>query len=135
MASLEKRGQSYRIVFRYDGKKYSQSLNTSEQTAANADLARLEDSLRRIDLGTLEPPNACDDLLLYLLTGGQKSSKQTAEPVSTITLKNLFERYFEALPEGNLEPSTITGMRIHQRQLVKHFGAKFPIRTLTVTNL
>jgi hypothetical protein len=52
MASLESRGRTYRVVFRYAGEKISRSLRTSNAKAANASLARLEDNLRRIELGS-----------------------------------------------------------------------------------
>jgi hypothetical protein len=41
MASLEKRGRGYRIVFRYLGEKYSRGLRTRSEVAARAVLARV----------------------------------------------------------------------------------------------
>jgi len=60
MASLEKRKGSYRVVFRYAGKKFSTSLKTKSRTAATASVARLEDNLRRLELGTLSLPDEAD---------------------------------------------------------------------------
>jgi hypothetical protein len=42
--------------------------------------------------------------------------------------------YWAKLPEGNLEQSTITGMKIHQRQLERHFGKRFAISALKLTD-
>lgn len=54
MASLERRNGSFRIVFRYAGRKFGRSLKTANEKAATACLARLEDNLRRLELGTLQ---------------------------------------------------------------------------------
>ena len=60
MASIENRGSTYRIIFRDHGRKFSRSLHTrSEKTALGA-LARLEDNLRRLELGTLLVPEGAD---------------------------------------------------------------------------
>lgn len=51
MASIEFRGSSYRIIFRYAGEKFSRSLKTENLKSANASRARLEDNLRRLEQG------------------------------------------------------------------------------------
>ena len=66
MASLEQRNGNYRIVFRYAGQKYNRSLKTRSPVAAQASLARLEDNLRRVELGSLDP---APDVDLPLLGG------------------------------------------------------------------
>jgi hypothetical protein len=53
MASIEQRGNKFRIVFRYGGEKYSRSLRTRSRKAAEGSLARLEDNLRRLELEVL----------------------------------------------------------------------------------
>ena len=60
MASLEKREGSFRVVFRFAGKKFSNSLRTRNRKAATASVARLEDNLRRLELGTLSLPDDVD---------------------------------------------------------------------------
>lgn len=60
MASLEKRNGIFRVVFRFSGQKFSRSLKTSEEKSANLSLARLEDNLRRLELGTLSDQEARD---------------------------------------------------------------------------
>ena len=42
MATLEKRGATYRVVFFYGGKRYSRSLKTRDEKAVNNSLARAE---------------------------------------------------------------------------------------------
>jgi hypothetical protein len=57
MVSLEQRNGRYRVVFRHGGEKYMRSLKTANEKTANVSLARLEDNLRRLELGTLTPPD------------------------------------------------------------------------------
>lgn len=137
MAMLEKRGRSFRIIFRHCGVRYARALSTKDEQAAQATLARLEDHLHRLELGTLEvPPDA--DLVSFLLSDGRTKRKLTkaAEPTNgPLTLTGLFSSYWEKLPNGSLEDSTITGMEIHQRQLEKHFGKTFTISSLSLGDL
>lgn len=141
MASLEKRGYSYRVIFRYAGIKYARSLETKSERTAQAALARLEDNLHRLQLGTLQAPEH-GDLAEFLLGDGRTNS--TAAPdarprqqkaANGLTLASLFERFWSNLPEGSLEKSTIGGMEIHQRQLEKHFGKTLLVQSLTLSQL
>jgi integrase len=50
-------------------------------------------------------------------------------------LKNLIDAYFAALPVGNLEESTLEGMRIHERHLYRLLGEKQPVQAITTTML
>jgi hypothetical protein len=45
MASVEKRGEHYRIVFRYDGRKYQAAIKASSTREADALCGRLEENL------------------------------------------------------------------------------------------
>jgi hypothetical protein len=139
MASLEKRGRSFRVVFRYQGIKYTKSLSTRSEKAAEAAFARLEDNLHRLELGTLEQPDEHE--LAGFLLGDQRAKPNVptetplpAEP-ETLTLAALFTTFWDKLPDGSLEQSTVTGMEIHQRQLEKHFHRDFLIGSLTLTQL
>ena len=53
MPSLEKRNGKYRVVFRFGGQKFTRSLRTGSEKAALTSLERLDDNLRRLELGTL----------------------------------------------------------------------------------
>lgn len=47
----------------------------------------------------------------------------------------LFIEFWAKLPAGSLEQTTITGMKIHQRQLEKYFPKNFLIQSLMLTQL
>lgn len=70
MALLEKRGRSFRIVFRYAGIRYARALSTQSENAAKAALARMLDNLHRLELGTLSLPDG-GDLAGFLLSDGR----------------------------------------------------------------
>ena len=71
MAWLEQRGKKYRISFGLDGALHRHSLGTADKAETNACLARLEDSLNRLERGWLKPPPPGADLPLFLLSGGE----------------------------------------------------------------
>ncbi len=47
MASIELRGKSYRVIFRFNGRRFTRSLKTRSERVATAALHCLEDNLRR----------------------------------------------------------------------------------------
>jgi hypothetical protein len=115
MATLEKRGRHFRIVFSYGNRKFSRSLKTASEGAAQATLARVEDNLHRLSLGTIALPEGAD-LATFLLTDGRSQQQpvpaQAAAP--SLSLTALFDAYFSKLPEGSLEEVTIVGMKTYR---------------------
>lgn len=143
MASLEKRGDRFRVVVRLQGVKYSRALDALSERAAQLALLKLEENLDRLKSRSLVPP-AGADLLAFLLdearledSGSQPVNHAVAPPVpdGPLTLAGLFAEYFSQLPVGNLEECTIRAMKIHERQLEKRFGKAFLIGGLTTTHL
>jgi integrase len=132
MASLENRNSSFRIVFRFAGQKYSRSLRTRSEKAAQASLARLEDNLRRLELGTLQLPDD-SDVASFLLSDGQQRSKPKKATIRT--LQHLCDRFLKSIPEGALEESTVAGMEVHIRHLKRLLCSAFAIRSLGLESL
>ncbi len=99
MAWLEKRNDGFRICFRFSGQKFTRSLLTHDARAANGALARLEDNVRRLELGTLETPES-GDLSTFLLSDGRTAERPTLP--KRLTLSELFKIYFAQLPEWSL---------------------------------
>jgi integrase len=132
MAWLEKRGDGFRLCFRFSGQKFTRSLLTEDSRSANGALARLEDNLRRVELGTLEIPDTVD-LATFLLSDGRTTQRPSLP--KKLTLGELFTAYFSHLPEGALEWYTISSMKTHEGQLKRHFGESFLIRNLSLPDL
>jgi hypothetical protein len=53
MASLELQKGWYRIVFRYDGKKYQRALETQSKKEAEGQKHRIEENLKLLERGRL----------------------------------------------------------------------------------
>jgi integrase len=132
MASLEKRGDQFRIVFRFAGQRLSRSLKTTSEKAAVACVARLEDNLRRAELGLLTVPDDAD-VVSFLLSDGRSNGKPKLPAIRS--LKQLCEGYVESLPAGAIEESTLEGMEIQMRHLRRILGDDFAIRSLELADL
>jgi hypothetical protein len=54
MAWVEKRGQHFRIVFRFGGKKCQVALKTNAENVSDTCLTRFEENLRLVERGRLD---------------------------------------------------------------------------------
>lgn len=87
MASLELRGQKYRLVFRYNRRKFQHALKTLDVQEAEACLIRLEENLRLLERGRLQlPPDA--DLPTFLLSDGRVATKPQQSTPTIVTLED-----------------------------------------------
>jgi integrase len=133
MASLEQRGDSYRIVFRHAGQKFTRSLKTGDPKQAGAMLSRLEDNLRRVELGSLSVPPGCD-VCTFLLSDGRL--EQRPRPRHLIrTLGKLLDEYQARLPENSVEPTTLHCLKIHIGHFKRVLKASCPLDTLSLATL
>jgi len=132
MASLEKRSDSYRIVFRYGGRKYRHELKTGNEREANALLGRLEGNLILLERGKFDPPGD-GELALFLLSDGKISQKPKVEV--SVRLASYFERYRKEFPTGAKEANTRYTEEIHMRNLERLIGARVGVRSITIDTL
>ena len=132
MASLEKRSGKFRIVFRFGGRKFSRTLKTRSDKAAAGCLARLEDNLRRLELGTLALPDGAD-VASFLLSDGNTDGRPKAPP--RCSLAQFLDGYVESLKAGGLEQTTLDCIDIHVRHIKRVMGEHFPIRSLELQHL
>jgi len=123
MASLEKRNDGFRIVFRLEGQKFAKTLNTKSPKAANMKLAQLEHKLDRYSVGALIIPSGCDPVE-FLLNGTKRQKKQPTKKRygSSVTIKQAWKVFKDSLPEGALERSTLNGMNTHVDHLSRLIG-------------
>ena len=90
MAWLERRGERFRVVFRFRSQKYHVNLKATDPKDADACLARLEENLRLVERGRLAVP-AGADLGLFLLSDGRL--EQPVALVRPVRLAEMFETY------------------------------------------
>lgn len=120
MASLERRKDSFRIVFRHAGRKYAASVPARDRRHAETLLGNAEDRLRQIGLGTAPP---FDDLAAFVALG-QTAESAVPVPKSSPRLGDLFERYRASADYRRLEPTTRYTCDIH----LKHLAAVANVR-------
>ncbi|HEY4261042.1 MAG TPA: site-specific integrase [Schlesneria sp.] len=134
MASLEQqaRGGNYRVIFWFDGRKFSRTLKTSDDQEANAAVQRIEENIRLVERGRLEIP-ADADVATFLLSDGKLDKK----PVLTTTLKldDLLTNYRQQLPEDSMEANTLCTMEIHLKHLRRIIPPKLVVNSITQTHL
>jgi integrase len=128
MASLELRGGSYRVKFRYGGRQLGCSLKTADERAATAKLKRLEANLHEVEIGRLTvPPGA--DVPVFLLWDGKANDRPVLE--RTVTLGQLVRQYKEA-GYGGKEVNTRDTEDVHTGHLERVLGARRNVQGITV---
>ena len=132
MASLEERNGRFRVSFRFGGVKYNRALKTRSEAEAAGRCRRLEENVRLVESGRLSIPLGAD-IATFLLSDGNLVCRPLGR--SPVGVDKLFDEYFAEIPDGALEPSTIEGMHIHRRHLLRVLGARFAIQQLSVTDL
>ena len=132
MASLQQfPSGNFHITFQFGGKRYKRSLKTKDKRQAMSLRARVEETVRLIELGRIELPNSVD-IPTFLLSDGKAKQPIVVREAS---LGDLFIRFFESLPDGTLEPGSIDMMQIHRRHLERHFGKRLQLKLLTFSDL
>lgn len=132
MASLENRTGYFNIVFRFGGRKFTRSLGTRVQREADARLERLEENIRLVECGRLPIPLDAD-VGAFLLSDGKINQKIKVDRPTSIA--DLFQAFFDGLPEGNLEENTIKTTQIHARHLMRLLGGNTPVARVTQSEL
>ncbi len=137
MAFAEKRGEWYRIVFRYNGKRYRQTLDTEDPTVADSAVCGVKRTLMLLEQKALHIP-AGADVLSFILSGGQitEAPKPNGHVVTEpTTLASLKERYTETLSVGAVEESSLNTLTMHLRHMERTVGARFQLDALTLNHL
>jgi hypothetical protein len=82
MAFAEKRGDWYRIVFRFGGKRYRQTLDTGDEAVADSVVGGVKRTLMLLEQRVLKIPDD-GDVLTFVMSNGQLTKKQLVnEPAS-----------------------------------------------------
>lgn len=132
MASLEKRGSRFRLIFRYGGRKYQHPLKTELPREAEACRLRVEENLRLLERGRITLTPAAD-LPTFLMSDGKLSEKPKV--VRALTLGDFRDHYFASRPEGSWEKNTQGTVRSHFGHVVATFGEEFAVQSLGLADL
>jgi integrase len=128
MAWLERRGERYRIVFRFSGNKFHVNLKGSDPKEADGCRARLEENLRLVERGRLTVPSGAD-FGLFLLSDGKL--EQPVELVRSVRLAEMFSTYKTQFTTGAKEVITRAMEDIHMNHLTRLIGDLTPVSTIT----
>src|SRR5262249_41659740 len=111
MASLERRNQTYRVVFMYAGRKHGYSLDTGDEQTALALRGGVEKTLMLIEHGALHIPDGAD-VVQFVKNGGKMVEEQKSPP-APLTLGQLKEKYVQTHGQGAMEANSLATVRMH----------------------
>jgi integrase len=124
MATLEKRGDGYRVIFYFRNQRFTRSLNTDKKTKADELRRRVEGNLELLEQGRIEYEPGKDDLPTVLLTDGRLNARP--EPAKLLTLGEFFKQFQSNRPPGR-EGNTSYTQDIHITHLLRLMGQKTPL--------
>jgi hypothetical protein len=78
MAFLEQRGNGFRVIFRYAGRRYTHNLKTDQENVAQGLMGGIEKTLMLLEQKLLRVPEATD-ALTFIVSNGYVE-KTTAHP-------------------------------------------------------
>jgi integrase len=136
MASLQQRSSGlYLLSFRYQGRQYQRSLETTQADEATHIRQNVEHRLKLLAKGTLRLPAgaAAADLWQILLTGQLPSP-----PVKLIhetSLGAVRDEYLKSYPKGSKEPDTLKTERVHCNNFARILGSSTPLHSITSSDI
>jgi hypothetical protein len=143
MASLEKRGNRFRVVFRYAGRRYSHALGTNDETIAQGLIGGIDKTLMLLDQKVLKVPEGMA-VADFIINNGQVVQPATfaatiddtsGKVPMDITLGELKEKFVDAHSAGAMEKNSLDTVAMHFRHFIKTLGVNFPVQTLTLAKL
>ena len=133
MASLRKIKDSFFVRFRLAGRQFERwTWKPRSQPRAEASRKRIEATVLDIRNGRItlpEEPTSASSLCRM----GASSAKQVVPEV--LALSDLFQHFDDLLPEGAMEPNSLTTHRIHRKHLMRILGAKKAAQGISTADL
>ncbi len=125
----------FSIRFRVGSQRFNRSLETSNENEAAEEKARIQKTLRRIKEGEIDLPEGLtpDQLWDFLRSGGRRVG--AVKLAATVSLEKLAEEYFEKMPDGAKEASSLKTERTHVKNLKRHLRGSTPLYDLNVARL
>ena len=122
----------YSIRFRLGKQRFNRSLETTIEKEAKEEKAKIEKTLRLIEEGEKDlPDNATpEQVWVFLRSGGKRTDK--AKLAAAVSLEKVAEEYFDSLPDGAKEESSLKTERTHAKNLKRHLRASTPLYDLDV---
>ncbi len=116
MASLHRRGKTFHLVFRVEGRQVSRSLKTADEEEADFRLSCVKRILYRVETGQEVVPLDVDIVDFILADGNADAVTRRARSVTSLPFAEVTERYF--VSRQNRDAATyISSQRTHLRHL------------------
>ena len=130
MASLEATPSGYVISFRYQGRRFNRSLATKSDTRAGRLKGEIEETLDLVRRGRLTPPPdaTAAEFWNFIRSGGKLTELPTL--TKTITHADAWKEYFNAIPEGAKENSSLKTEKTHSRHFKSFLDANRPFNDI-----
>ena len=138
MASIRQESTgTFHVTFRINGTRFKRSLQTKKQSRAEDRRDEVNETLRLIKNGRLCVPSGVCPGAFVMADGNAELLHLVDTKIDSgpKTIRQLFKKFFGALPEGSLENSTLTTMRVHQRHLEREIGANKSLSSLAHADL
>lgn len=131
MASLHRRASGlYLLSFRYDGRQFQRSLETSDAKEAASVKARVEQRFRLLQDGTLHLPDGSSPEDLWEVLASGQVKRPPAKLIQPVTLHDVAKQYLASYPTGTKEPDTLKTEGVHLNNFERILGSSTPMHLI-----
>jgi integrase len=126
MATIQKRGESYRIIFSYQRQQHSVTIGKVSKNEAVQWQGKVDHILMRLKQNLLELPGGVP-ITSFVLNDGKKP----ANPISQATFGQLRDQYLSVRSNGSLESGTIKTLKLQLAHVEATLGKNFLLCSLS----
>ena len=134
MASLQRRSDSWRVIFRYHGLQHFITIGKVDETEAQGVNARYEYLLRLLKQRLLTLPSGMD-IVTFLRHDGKPADAIQEAQSPEMTFAQVRDGYLKTIGNGAVESNTLYTSKIHLAHLAATLGDGFPIASLAHADL
>ena len=138
MASLQQESTGmWHVIVRIEGIRFKRSLKTKTKSKAEYRCTEIQEMVDLISRGRIEVPDDVS-IIEFVLANGKVAAKPESSQKrksQSPALKSLFKQFFDSIPPGSIEESTIKTMKIHERHLLRILKTHFDMGKLTGQHL
>jgi hypothetical protein len=137
MASLQKRGGSYRVLFSWHGKLHSFTIGKVSPDEAAAKARQVDYLLMRLKQRLVHLPDGADIVAFVQFDGSPPAAVPTLSetPRKAVILSHLKDRYLATRGNGTVEANSLATAAMHLRHFCRVLGDGQPLGELSLATL